>query len=143
MFKSLFKFFATVILATVFVACNNTNNIPIIKFSADSSSIVIKNFDGASLLQLKNAYSANPDSNNLVNVFIRPGELDSLQDEIRVPGSLKFLSDSLVFYPSNPFQLGKSYLVESFINVQFATPGKLIVGQAKYNFQPQKEILKR
>lgn len=130
-------------IAVFALACSNTNNEPIIKFSGDTSSIIMKNFDEASLLQVRNSYLANPDSNNLVTVLVQPGELDSLQDEILVPGKIKILGDSLVFNPDQPFKKDKTYVVESFINAQFATSGKLITGKVKYNLQPQRRILKR
>ena len=124
-------------------ACSNTNNKPIIKFSEDSASIIIKNFDEVSLLQVRNAYLAHPDSNQLVSVWLQPGELDSLQDDIPVKGIYKVSGDSLVFSPATSFQKGESYAVENFISVEFANAGKLISGRAKYNLQPQRQILKR
>lgn len=124
-------------------ACSHTNNKPIIKFSRDSASIIIKNFDEATLFQVKNAHFSNPDSNQLVSVWLHPGELDSLQDDIQVSGQYKILGDSLVFIPNKPLQKGKTYAVESFIGVKFANAGKLISGSAKYNLQPQRQILKR
>ncbi|RDC54745.1 hypothetical protein DU508_19775 [Pedobacter chinensis] len=143
MFKCFFKYSALFAIATFALACSNTNNKPIIKFSRDSSSIIIKNFDETSLLQVRNSYLANPDSNSLVSVLVQPGELDSLQDEILVPGKIKISGDSLVFNPDQPFRKDNTYVVESFINVQFATAGKLITGKVKYNLQPQRQILKR
>lgn len=143
MFKSLFKFSALIALAPFAVSCTGSNNKPIIKFSNDSSSIIIKNFDATSLLQAKNAYSANTDSANLVAVVVLPGELDSLQDQVAVKGEYKFIGDSLVFHPDKPFQKNKSYLVESFISVKFANTRKLFSGTIKQNLQPQKQILKR
>jgi len=132
--------FAIVMFA---LACSNTNKKPIIKFSRDSASIIIKNFDEASLLQVRNAYLANPDSNQLLSVWLQPGELDSLQDDIPVKGVYKVSGDSLIFTPGTIFQKGKTYAVESFISVEFANAGKLISGSAKYNLQPQRQILKR
>lgn len=143
MLKSFFKYFALFIVVAFALSCSNTNNRPIIKFSGDSSSIIIKNIDEASLLQVKNAYLANADTLNLVTVLIKPGDLDSLQDELEVPGKVKFLGDSLVFNPDLPFAKGKTYLVESYIGVKFATVGNLISGNGKQNLQAQRQTLKR
>lgn len=143
MFKRFFNYlvFVGVLISTF--SCSNKNNKPLIKFSGDSSSIIIKNIDEASLLQVKNAYTANADSINLVSVLVRPGELDSIQDELEVPGNVKVLGDSLVFNPDQPFVRGRDYLVESYVGVKFATVGNLISGGAKHNLQPQKQTLKR
>ena len=143
MFKNLFKFSPLVAMATFILSCTGTNNKPTIKFSTDSSSIIINNIDGASLLQVKNAYQANADSADLISIVVLPAETDSLQDQLPVAGKYELRGDSLVFKPQHPFQKNKSYLVESFINVKFANTGKLFSGSIKTKLQPQKQILKR
>ncbi|MGM9476817.1 hypothetical protein ACS5PU_10310 [Pedobacter sp. GSP4] len=132
-----------VMVAVFALSCSNANNRPIIQFSGDSSSIIIKNIDEASLLQVKNAYQANPDSFNLVSVLIKPGELDSIQDELPIAGSIKISGDSLVFNPAKPFVKGKDYVVESYIGVKFATVGNLISGSAKQNLKAQRQTVRR
>ncbi|MDQ0641818.1 hypothetical protein QF042_005383 [Pedobacter sp. W3I1] len=143
MFKCFFKYQAAIAVALFALSCSNANNRPIIKFSGDSSSIIIKNIDEASLLQVKNAYKANGDAINMVSVLIKPGDLDSIQDELEVPGKVKILGDSLVFNPDQPFLKGKEYLVESYIGIKFATMGDLITGNGKQNLKAQRQILKR
>lgn len=143
MFKCFFKYQAVIAVAIFALSCSNTNNRPIIKFSGDSSSIIIKNIDEASLLQVKNAYQASADTLNLVSVLIKPGDLDSIQDELEVPGKVKILGDSLVFNPDQPFLKGKEYLVESYIGIKFATVGDLIMGKGKQNLKAQRQTLKR
>ena len=130
-------------VAVFALSCSNTNNKPIIKFSRDSLSIIIKNIDEASLLQVKNAYKANADTLNLISVLIKPGDLDSVQDELEMPGKVKVSGDSVVFNPDQPFVKGKVYVVESYIGVKFATVGNLISGNAKHNLQAQRQTLKR
>ncbi|UKT63808.1 hypothetical protein [Pedobacter mucosus] len=132
-----------VAMAIFTLSCSSENNKPEIKFSQDSSSIIIKNIDEVSLLKVKNAYQANADSVGLVTVLISPGELDSLQDEIEVPGKLSFLGDSLIFNPQNAFIKGKRYIVESYIAVKFAVAGKLLTGGTKHNLRPQRQLLTR
>ncbi|KRT17327.1 hypothetical protein ASU31_06560 [Pedobacter ginsenosidimutans] len=143
MFKCFFKYQAVIAVVLFALSCSNTNNRPIIKFSEDSSSIIIKNIDEASLFQVKNAYQANADALNLVSVLIKPGDLDSIQDELEVPGKVKILGDSLVFNPDQPFLKGKEYLVESYIGIKFATVGDLIMGKGKQNLKAQRQTLKR
>ena len=143
MFKCFFKYQAIIAVTVFALSCSNTNNRPIIKFSGDSSSIIIKNIDEASLLQVKNAYQANADTLNLVSVLLKPGELDSIQDELEVPGKVKILGDSLVFNPDQPFLKGEEYLVESYIGIKFATVGDLIMGKGKQNLKAQQQTLKR
>ena len=94
-------------------------------------------------MQVKNAYRANADTLNLVSVLLKPGDLDSIQDELEVPGKLKILGDSLVFNPNQPFLKGKEYLVESYIGIKFATVGDLIMGKGKQNLKAQQQTLKR
>jgi len=125
------------------ISCSNTNNRPIIQFSDDSTSIIIKNIDEASLLQVKNAYKANADTINMITVLLKPGELDSIQDELEVPGKINIAGDSLVFNPDSAFVKGKTYVVESYIGVKFATMGNLISGTAKQNLQAQRQTLRR
>jgi hypothetical protein len=143
MLKCFYKYLALITVAIFALSCSNTNSRPIIKFSRDSSSIIIKNIDEASLLQVKNAYQANVDTLNLVSVLIKPGELDSIQDELEVPGKIKVSGDSVIFNPDQPFLKGKDYLVESYIGIKFATVGNLISGNAKHNLQAQRQTLKR
>jgi len=126
----------------VFIFSCSDNKQASIKFADDHSSIIMNNFDEASLLQLRNAYAENADSNRFVNVLVQPSELDSLQDEIPIAGKVNLKGDSLIFIPAEPFKKNKSYVVESFINVKFANSEKLISGHGNYNLKPQRQILK-
>ena len=94
-------------------------------------------------LKVKNSEQANPDSLNMVTGLMSPGELDSLQDEIEVPGKIFVRGDSLIFKPSLPFLKTRRYLVESYIGVKYANAAKLLTGNAKQNLQPQRQILTR
>jgi len=143
MVKNLNQQLLIFLVAAFFISCSGRNNKAVIKFSADSSSIIINNLGEASLVQVKNAYSGNLDSANLISVIALPGELDSLQDEIAVKGNYALRGDSIIFKPNQPFIKNKTYLIESFIGAEFATVNKLILGTIKQNLQPQKEILKR
>lgn len=143
MYKRLLKYTAISLVTVIAFSCSDTNNKPIIKFSADSSSIVIKNIEEVSLLQVKNTMQANPDSSHLVNVLLSPGDEDSLQIEQEIAGKLILAGDSLIFKPQTAFLKGKNYLVESYIDVQFGNKEKLLKGTLKYRLEPQQVILKR
>ncbi|MFW0718115.1 hypothetical protein [Pedobacter sp. N23S346] len=143
MIKSLCKFLIVAAIAVFLISCSGTNKKPVIKFSADSASIVVKNIDEASLLQVRNRYKGNADSVALISVILKPGDLDSLQDDIEVSGKVKVTGDSVVFMPEQPFQKDKSYLVENYIGIKFAGLSNLLNGTARHNLQPQKQILKR
>ena len=143
MYKRYFTYSVILWISISMFSCSNRNNKPVIKFSGDSTSIIIKNIDEASLLQVRNAYRSKADTVNLISVLISPGDLDSIQDEKEVPGKIKILGDSLVFSPDRPFSKGTEYLVESYIGVKFATVGDLIRGKGKQNLKAQQQTLKR
>lgn len=143
MIKFVVKYLFIVVVAILAISCSNTNSKPVIKFSGDSSSIIIKNIDEASFLQAKNAIKANPDSLNLISVLLTPGDQDSLQVEQEIYGKFSVKEDSVVFKPKTPFVKGKKYLVESFIAVNYADAKKLLTNGIKHNLQPQQQILTR
>lgn len=134
---------AVIAIAIFAQSCSGRNNKPIIMFSADSSAIIIKGIDEASLLQVKNIYSKGNDTVNLISVVLKPGEPDSLQDDVLISGKINLSGDSLVFHPDQAFQKGKKYLVESYVGVSFANAKSLVNGTVKPNLQPQKQILTR
>ena len=142
MFKSLCKFLIVTTIGLL-ISCSGTNKKPVIKFSEDSASIVVKNIDEASLLQVINHYEGNADSVALISVILKPGDLDSLQDDIEVPGKVKLAGDSVIFVPEQPFKKNRSYLVENYIGIKFAGLSNLLNGTARHNLQPQKQLLKR
>ncbi|PWS27673.1 hypothetical protein DHW03_08800 [Pedobacter yonginense] len=143
MIKCVIKYLFIVVAAIFLFSCSNTNSKPLIKFSGDSSSIIIKNIDEASLLQVKNAFKENPDSLNLVSVLLTPNDQDSLQIEKPIKGAFNVSGDSVIFKPAAPFVRGKSYLIESFIGVNYADARKLLTNGIKHNLQPQQQILTR
>ncbi|RNL49626.1 hypothetical protein [Pedobacter jejuensis] len=142
MFKSV-KYLFVFVVAINIASCKSKNNKPTIKFSADSSSIIIKNIDEASLFEIKKVYQANPDSVDFISVLLTPGDTDSLQDEINILGKTILSGDSLIFSPQKSFLKSKKYLVESYIGVEFANGGKLFKGTIKHNLEPQQQTLKR
>lgn len=142
MFKGIKCLFCFCMMLNV-LSCSNANNGPIIKFSADSNSIVIKNIDEASLFRVKDAYRINADSINFISVLLIPGETDRLQTEEDVLGKTNLRGDSIVFVPEKPFLKGKRYLIESYVGVKFADGSKLLKGTIKHRLEPQQQVLKR
>jgi len=134
---------AIVIFAICAQSCSNANNRPIIKFSGDSTAIIIKNIDEASWFEAQKAYQANPDSNNLVTVLLIPGDQDSLEVEKEIPGKFKLAGDSVQFDPDSAFVKGKTYLIENYIGVQFGSVGQLLKNNVKAQLQPQRQTLTR
>jgi hypothetical protein len=143
MFKRFFTCSVIIWVSISVFSCSNRNNKPVIKFSEDSTSIIIRNIDEASLLQVKNAYQNKSDTINIMSVLIKPGDKDSIQDEQEVPGKIEISGDSLIFTPDQPFLRGKEYLVESYIGVKFATVGDLILGKGKQHLKAQQQTLIR
>jgi len=142
MFNSV-KYLLLSVSSMVLLACSGKNDKPTINFSADSASIVIKNIDEASLYEIKKTYQLNPDSIKLISVLVTPGDEDSLQDEKDIFGKTFLKGDSLIFTPQQNFIRGKTYLVESYIGVEFANSGKLFTGTIKHNLEPQTQMLRR
>ncbi|WP_421945376.1 hypothetical protein [Pedobacter sp.] len=137
------KYLFLVLLIINLASCSNTNNNPVIKFSADSNLIIIKKIDESSLYQLKNNLNQDINSLNIISVISIPNADDSLQNEERVLGKLKIAGDSIIFTPKDIFIKGKTYLVESYLGVSFADKNKLFKGTINHNLQPQKQLLKR
>lgn len=143
MFKHYFIYSVMFWVSISLFSCSNRNKKPVIKFSGDSASIIIKHIDEASLLQAKNAFQSKADTMNIISVLMKPGDLDSIQDEQEVPGKVEIKGDSLIFTPNQPFLSGKEYLVESYIGMKFATVGDLVMGKGKQNLKAQQQTLKR
>ncbi|MES2417818.1 MAG: hypothetical protein V4541_06495 [Bacteroidota bacterium] len=134
-------FYAFVFTALLF-ACSTTNNKPLlIRFSADSSTILISGIEPAGLLQLKNNINTDTTYQSLVTVLETPAENDSIGIEREWPGKLSMEGDKLIFKPDSPFIKGKDYLVETVINVSFANAEKVIKGNMKRSLKAQQEIL--
>jgi hypothetical protein len=138
------KFFATVNLLWLLIACGSTNSEPLsIQFSSDSSKIVIKNINDAGLYQLKTNLATDSAYQKVVSVLQTPSDDDSLSMEIAYPGDLTIIGDSLIYTPKNEFVKGKVYLVETMINTQFAKSEEIIKSQVGRQIKAQQKILKR
>lgn len=126
-----------------FSACSNKNDQPTIKFSIDSTAVVLKNIDKVSLLKLRNLVNEDSSIDNFFRITeIAPATNVLITDKI-VPGTVKMLGDSLLFVPVDGFKSGSNYLIESYVGVEFANIGQLLRNQGQINVQPQQKILVR
>ena len=131
------------VLSVLFFGCSSTNNEPSIKFSADSSSIIINNIKKADLLQLKNLLRTDSSLSDYFTVDRKPRLQDSSFKETSLKGRLKIAGDSIVFIPFDGFTSGETYVVHSFIGAEFTSVGDLLKGKGKTSVQPQEKILLR
>lgn len=130
-------------LICLFFSCTDKNNKTIIKFSADRTTIVIKGFDEATALKIKELKTDSLAAANLIKVVYLPDNEDQDQNQKIIGGNLTLSGDSLIFKPQQAFIKNKSYLVQSFIDVQFANFEKMFKQSIKPNLKPQQQVLKR
>lgn len=142
MFKDI-KFFL-VIASCFLLACHASNNKPLtIRFSADSSKILIANIDEAGMAQLKRNLPVDTSYQKLVAVLQTPTDDDSTGMEIEWPGKLSLAGDTLVYTPDTLFKKGKAYLVETILNTQFASKKEIISSEVGHRVKWQQQLLKR
>lgn len=143
----MFKYIRFILVAISFwflISCNETKNMPlVITFSSDSSQIVLKGINEAGLFQLKNNINTDSSYQQLVTVLQTPVEDDSTSMEIEWQGKLSLKSNELLFTPVQPFIKGKTYLVETIINSQFASGEDIIKDKIGARIKPQQQTLKR
>lgn len=138
------KFVFVVICIIFFTACNSSSNRVVnIKFSADSSTIIVSNIEAAALLQLKNNIKTDTMYQKLVSVLATPADDDSLSMEREWLGKLTMKSDEVVFTPDSPFLKGKTYLVQTQLNMSFADIEQVLKGQMRTTMNFQQQTLKR
>ncbi|MET4081278.1 hypothetical protein ABIB40_001223 [Pedobacter sp. UYP30] len=131
------------VILICFCNCSNVDNLPVIKFSVDSASILVKNIDKVSLLQLKDLVKADSGVSDYLKIRIVPSKNSTVGGNEIVPGTVKVVGDSLIFFPSEKFAPGNSYLVESYIGAQFGSIGNLLKGKGQTTVHPQHKILRR
>lgn len=132
---------ALIFLMNIF-SCSTDNSTPIIKFSEDNSSINITNIDKKSFSQVKNMVFNDLDTANFISVIQLADELDTSSKEEILEGNLKISGDTLIFKPKTSFVKGKTYLVENYINLQFANVEKILNGSVNGKLKPQVQTLK-
>ncbi|RZK60569.1 MAG: hypothetical protein EOO91_00840 [Pedobacter sp.] len=132
------------VICIALTACSSTNSKPLsIRFSADSSKIIISAINEAGLYQLKANIKIDSNYQKLVSVLQTPAEDDSTSMEIEWPGRLNVAGDSLIFTPTLPFEKKKEYLVETILNAQFASGKDIVKSKVGFKVKAQQQILKR
>lgn len=144
----MFKYFSRTILifgvSLFFAGCSDTNHKPLsIDFSADSSKIIFTHIDPRGLLELQGLKNRDSVLQDLISVLQTPTEKDSLIREEPIPGQININDSSLVFSPIQPFVKGRTYLVITHLNIQFAKPEEIIKGKLSYTMKPQQKVLNR
>lgn len=143
MFKCI-KFPIGAICFLFLLSCSQTNSKPLlIAFSSDSSQIVIKDINEAGLFQLKTNINTDSSYQHLVTVLQTPDDDDSTSMEVEWQGKLSLKSNELLFTPNFPFVKGKTYVVETILNSQFASGADVIKAEVGTRIKPQQQILKR
>ena len=143
MFKYI-KFPTIAICFCVLFSCNTANNKPlVIGFSSDSLQIVVKDINEAGLFQIRSHIDTDSAYQKLVTVLQTPADDDSTSMEIEWKGKLSLKGDELLFTPNSPFVKGKTYLVETILNSQFASGEDIIKDNVGTQIKPQQQTLKR
>lgn len=139
----MFSKILSILLIALLFSCSKENNNPVIKFSKDSTFIIINKIEPANLLQVKKYLEVVSDTSKMLSVYLDPiNEIDSLNFKI-IEGNVYCKGDSVIFSPKKPFVKGCSYLVESFIGIQPIATDKLLKGEVKMRVEPQRQVLKR
>lgn len=79
----------------------------------------------------------------LVSVLETPADDDSTSMEREWPGKLTMKEDNVVFKPDSPFLKGKTYLVETKLNMSFGDIEQVIKGNMRTTMNFQQQLLKR
>lgn len=140
-----FIFLIAFSLTWLLVACKGTNSKPLsIEFTSDSSKIKITSINEASLFQLKSNLKTDTIYQKIVSVLQTPiDNNDSTSMEVEWPGRLSMIDDSLFFTPETPFVKGKVYLVETMLNVKFATSEEIVKSNVGHTLKAQQKVLIR
>ena len=138
------KLFLAIICIFLCLSCNTTDNKALaIKFSADSSAIIVSNIEAAAVLHLKNSIKTDTSYQKLVSVLETPADDDSTSMERNWPGKLVMKEDNVVFKPDSPFLEGKTYLVATQLNMSFGDIEQMIKGNVRARMNFHQQVLKR
>lgn len=129
-----------------------------IEFKPDSTGFVFLNIENSSLLLIKDMLDSSKNSDravNLVSVFqLNPDaeadlsiKSDSTQAPVLAeeewPGKLSIVNNELIFIPEKPFEPGKEYLVETYIESSFGEMKAILTGKLGHKPNLKTYTLKR
>jgi hypothetical protein len=132
-----------VLISLIFACTSKEHALLSIRFSADSSTILFSNIQPASILQLKSNIKTDTMYQKIVSVLETPSDDDSTSMERIWSGRLSMQGDALVFTPDSPFVKGKTYLVETQLNMSFGDFEQVIQGKMSKTMNFQQQLLKR
>lgn len=140
----MFKYIKFVAVIICLAGCSKANNEPVlISFSKDSSQIYISKINEVGLYQIKKNIGVDSAYQSLVSVLQTPAENDSTTMEKEINGRLWMLGDILVFTPDTSFIKGKTYLIETVINTEFASTKDILTSKVGHKLKKQQAFLKR
>lgn len=126
------------------IGCSSSNSKPLlIKFSADSTSILISNIDKPGLLELKRISADDSLYRGLIAVLQTPSERDTAIREEPVDGSYMTTDSNVVFTPLLPFVVGRDYLVITHLNSKFGDVKDIAKGTLNTAIKPAQKLLSR
>jgi hypothetical protein len=144
MYKYLIKLPLLSLFVVCLISCAPANNKPVlIRFSADSSKIILSGIAPAGLLQLKNTPGIDTAYSDIIHVMELPGDNFAAGVERELPGKVKISDSTVVFTPRDSFVRGKSYQVVSYMNARFGDAGMILKGRLDHKVKPSYIILNR
>ncbi len=144
MVKTIFKLLVVGSFPGLLASCSYANNKPLlIKFSTDSSSIVLQNIAKAELLQLQNHSGSDSTFKSLVSVLQTPSEKEPALKELPVNGTIHVTDSNLVFIPTTPFVKGRDYLVITHLSAKYGDIERLLKNDLSNHLRPRQKLLTR
>ncbi|TDQ09370.1 hypothetical protein [Pedobacter metabolipauper] len=138
------RLLGSVVALGLLFSCSSTNNKPLlIDFSADSTSIVIRNIDHAGILQLRSGSVSDSALHELVSVLQTPFEQDTSIKELPLDGKIEVTDRDVIFKPASRFIPGNDYMVITFLNANFGHADQVMKGSLDYKLKPQQKLLTR
>ncbi|WP_199117234.1 hypothetical protein [Pedobacter sp. ASV28] len=134
----------TICATLLFAHCSNSNQELDIRFSNDSTKIILGNIEERNLYQLQNYLNNDSLSRQLVSVSLLPsnGDTASATEKI-IEGQLSLHKGQVIFNPKIPLVKGSTYLVESLLNSSFGETADILKGRVGNRIKLQQKKLTR
>ncbi|WP_343530714.1 hypothetical protein [Pedobacter sp.] len=111
-----------------------------IRFSSDSTKIVLSGIEDANLFQLRKYLKDTAFAETLLSVEVvgQENKADSL-----IKGNLEVVDKTLVFTPRQPFVKGTAYMVQTVLNSSFGKTKDILQSDLGHKPKLQEERLER
>lgn len=111
-----------------------------IRFSSDSTKIVLSGIEDANLFQLRKYLKDTAFAETLLSVEVvgQENKADSL-----IKGNLEVVDKTLVFTPRQPFVKGTTYMVQTVLNSSFGKTKDILQSDLEHKPKLQEERLER